>query len=589
MELAEFVKEVKAGTDIVTVIAERVRLRPQGGNRHKGLCPFHSEKTPSFNVHGGEQFFKCFGCSKGGDVFTFLMEIDGLSFIESVRTLAEKQGLSMPSTSRGADADAAARRREVLLLLQERAQTFFARQLRGPKGNKALRYVRGRGLADDVIAKFGLGYAPPGNVFQNGLRKGGFKRGEVLDSGLVGKSAKDGSTYDRFRDRLMFPIHTDAGKLIGFGGRILAADKQPKYLNSPETPIYRKHSVLYNLHRARAAMRQEGMVVLVEGYMDVIGVASAGIENVVAACGTALTPQQVSLIRRHCETVIVNFDADPSGQAAAERSVELLLREGMSVRVLELGGGMDPDEFCRAHGAERYRRELSSAPSYFAWLLSRTRKLLDFATAEGRTRAFDRILKAVLLLPSDLQRAATVTELAEHLGLPHSVALSRLRGRTNPERSSGGPRPPPEDGMLMSERILVTLLATDATARQELLDESLRLTANGLASNAILQAIRAVEAESEQYDALEVYARLDEENRERLARLSFDGDRPPPNLGEGRAALEGLRQTLFKHQYRELGREIVKAERRGESAAVDALIKQRNGLAGQLGVAERQS
>ena len=313
----DFAQEVKAAADIVTVVGAHVQLKRQGGNRYLGLCPFHSEKTPSFSVHAVLQIYKCFGCGKSGDVFSFLMEIQGLTFIEALKLLADQQGKPMPAKGRGPESDAAARKRSALHEIHEIAQEFFTAQLRARGGAGALRYFRDRGLGRAEIEEFGLGYAPDRNALLAHLKGRGFKRGDVLESGLVGASEKGDSVYDRFRDRLMFPIHSDAGKLIAYGGRQRQGDRGPKYLNSPETPIYRKNAVLFNMHRARMAMRQRDLAVLVEGYMDVIGVWKAGIRNAVATCGTALTPQQISLIRRHCDTVVVNFDSDAAGQAAA--------------------------------------------------------------------------------------------------------------------------------------------------------------------------------------------------------------------------------------------------------------------------------
>ncbi len=583
----DFAQEVKAAADIVTVVGAHVRLRQQGGNRFIGLCPFHSEKTPSFTVHGGLQIYKCFGCGKSGDVFNFLMEIQGLSFIESLRVLAAQQGRSMPQTGKRQGGDEAARKREQLLSIHILAQEFFVSQLRSKAGANALRYLSDRGLGNAEIEEFGLGYAPPGNALREHFKNRGFKRGDVRDSGLIGESEQDRSLYDRFRDRLMFPIHSDMGKLIAYGGRIRDPDKQPKYLNSAETPIYRKHTVLYNLHRARTAMRQSNRVVLVEGYMDVIGVWKAGIRNAVATCGTALTTQQIGVIRRHCDTVVVNFDSDQAGQAAAERSVELLLREGMNVRVLELPGGLDPDDYCKKHGADEYRRQLDRAPRFFHWLLDRSRRQFDLATAEGRTAVFDKLLPSVVLLPDAVQRATTVAELAEHIGLPQGVALNRLRSATNQgERSAEGAMPPP-DGMSPGERLLLVLLANDGQARAELLDEAHDLASGALSSQKILAAMRAVQKSGDGYHHSAVEARLEAEDRERLSHLVFDGDRPVPTIEQGRSALTALRLKVTRDRYRDLLRGITEAERSGDKDKLAALLEQIKQLEPELGLADR--
>ncbi len=581
----DFAQEVKAAADIVTVVGAHVQLKRQGGNRYLGLCPFHSEKTPSFSVHAVLQIYKCFGCGKSGDVFSFLMEIQGLTFIEALKLLADQQGKPMPAKGRGPESDAAARKRSALHEIHEIAQEFFTAQLRARGGAGALRYFRDRGLGRAEIEEFGLGYAPDRNALLAHLKGRGFKRGDVLESGLVGASEKGDSVYDRFRDRLMFPIHSDAGKLIAYGGRQRQGDRGPKYLNSPETPIYRKNAVLFNMHRARMAMRQRDLAVLVEGYMDVIGVWKAGIRNAVATCGTALTPQQISLIRRHCDTVVVNFDSDAAGQAAAERSVEMLLREGLNVRVLELPDGMDPDEYCNAHGGDAYLAELERAPRYFHWLLDRSRTQFDLGTSEGRTAAFDRLLQSVTLLPDEIQRVTTVTELADHIGLQQSVALSRLRQGTNQRERSQGPTPKAADDLSPSERLLLVLLVQDSSARAELLDGAMEVADQGLSSRRILAAIRGADRPGETFHYSAVEGRLEQLDQDKLAELVFDKDRPAPSIEEGRDALEALRRQTAEARYREVRRKIVAAEKSGDQAGIAELLGQKMQLERELGLA----
>ncbi len=583
----DFAQEVKAAADIVTVVGSHVRLRRQGGNRYVGLCPFHSEKTPSFSVNAALQIYKCFGCGKSGDVFSFLMDIQGLTFFEALKILAEQQGREMPRTGTGPGADKAARLRDALHQLHEVAQNFYTGQLVSKRGARALRYLRDRGLGSTEIKEFGLGYAPSDNALLKHLKGRGFKRSEVLDSGLVGKSESGGSVYDRFRDRLMFPIHSDSGRLIGYGGRQREADSGPKYLNSPETPIYRKTSVLFNLHRARTVIRQRGQAVLVEGYMDVIGVWRAGIRNAVATCGTALTSRQISMMRRHCDTVIVNFDSDSAGQAAAERSVELLLREGMNVRVLELPDGMDPDEYCKAHGGAAYLDQIERAPRYFHWLLDRSRRQFDLGTSEGRTAAFDRLLPSVLLLPDEIQRATTITELADHIGLQEGVALSRLRQSSNQREQSQVSGTNPAESLSPGERVLIVLLVQDGTARSELLDAACGLADQGLPSRNILAAIRSANPPEGPLDYAAVEGRLSDEDRERLSHLVFDRDRPDHSIETGREALEALGRQVREARHREVLRKIRAADQSGDHQGLLDLLNQKKALEVELGLVGR--
>ncbi|MBI3694906.1 MAG: DNA primase, partial [Acidobacteria bacterium] len=357
----DFAPFVKSSVDIVRVVGDYVRLKKQGPHRMVGLCPFHSEKTPSFSVHAGLQIFKCFGCGKGGDVFNFLMEIEGMSFYEALKALAEQHGIPMPKRGPEAMADEETRLRAALYQAHEIGMRLFRAQLDAPEGQAAREYLVKRGLPPDAVAEFGLGYAPGGSRLARALEKEGLTPEQIEASGLALKSQDGPAFYDRFRNRLIFPIKNESGKLIAFAGRALDADQQPKYLNSPESPIYKKSYVLYNLDRAKQQMRQRERVVLVEGYMDAIGVWRAGVKEVVASCGTALTGEQIRMIGRHARSVVVNFDPDAAGRNAAERSILMFLEEGLHVRVLNLPEGLDPDEYCKKRGGEAYEALLTRA------------------------------------------------------------------------------------------------------------------------------------------------------------------------------------------------------------------------------------
>ena len=299
----DFVEQVKSSVDIVQVIGERVRLRKSGAARYLGLCPFHNEKTPSFTVHAGLGFYKCFGCGVSGDVIKYVEQIEGISFYEALKLLAERHGIPMPKRAGYSDPDM--RLRAALHQMHEIAEESFRERLNGPAGAEARGYLERRGVAPETAAQFGLGYADrSGRFLLRLLDQRSFTPEQLEASGLVGRR-DDGSFYDRFRNRLLFPIHNETGKVIGFGGRALSPDDNPKYLNSPETPIYKKSYVLYNLHRAKDGVRKADRTVLVEGYMDVIGVYTAGVREVVASCGTSLTTQQVQLLRRHSGRIMM--------------------------------------------------------------------------------------------------------------------------------------------------------------------------------------------------------------------------------------------------------------------------------------------
>ncbi len=295
----DFKDRVKEVADIHQVIGEVVRLKPMGPNRSTGLCPFHQEKSPSFHVHRDKQYFYCFGCHKGGDVFRFIMEIEGVGFYDALISLAERYGIPIPQRSTFGDAES--RERDALFGIQEAALQFFQSSLNA----EARKYLSSRNVSEQTIEQFGLGYAPQGSTLTRFLQQKGFTPPQLLESGLILKR-DDGSLYDRFRHRLIFPIHNEQGKPIAFGGRAFG-DDQPKYLNSSETKLYTKKRVLYNLHRAKETVRRMDYTILVEGYMDVIGLAQAGVQNVVASCGTALSEDHVRILRRHSDRIIVNF------------------------------------------------------------------------------------------------------------------------------------------------------------------------------------------------------------------------------------------------------------------------------------------
>lgn len=410
-------EEIRSAIDIVKIVGDYVQLRKAGVN-FKGLCPFHQEKTPSFNVHPQKQIFHCFGCGVGGDVFKFVMLIESVSFPEALKRVAEKAGIKLKERPTDAVSDAAARDREVLTRMHETAARFFASQLSATAEGRAARaYLTDRGLTDENIARFRIGYAPSdGRGLLRQLEGSGFSGDMMVKSGLVHAEAEGRSRFDRFRRRVMFPIARESGAVVAFGGRALG-DDQPKYLNSPETPIYTKSRVLYHLDGAANAIRKGDEAILVEGYMDAIAVASAGFDQVVASCGTSLTPSQVRLLARYTRRVVVNYDPDSAGVAATERSLELLLDEGFECRVLALPGGLDPDSFIRKRGVAAYAERLKSAPSYLDYLTDRAISAHDLGTPSGKVGAVNAVLPYVTRLPDRQLRVQWADRLASRLRL----------------------------------------------------------------------------------------------------------------------------------------------------------------------------
>src|SRR6202158_977823 len=407
-EAGSFADRVKQQADIVRVVGEYVQLKKAGQN-FRGLCPFHSEKSPSFNVHPTRQIYHCFGCGKGGDVFSFVMEMEKCEFPDAIRIVAEKCGIAIPRPKeRSPEERKENQQRAALVEMHREAQTFFVKQLTGTLEGKAARaYLEDRGLDKTAMDRFGIGYTPSGGDTLLRFLKQKYPDKLLLESGLISRDQSgSGRMFDRFRRRITFPISNESGKIVAFGCRALG-DDQPKYLNSPETPIYSKSNVLYHMDRAKDALRRQDFAILVEGYMDAIAVARAGISNVVASCGTSLAEPQIKLLSRFTKRVIINYDPDNAGQLAAERSVALLLEQDFEVRVLALppvgDKKADPDLFIREKGAEEYTKLLKDAPPYVDYLIARARKM-DLTTGEGKRRAVNFLLPYVQKIPNRILR-----------------------------------------------------------------------------------------------------------------------------------------------------------------------------------------
>lgn len=574
----EFSVQVKESVDIVDVVGQYVRLKRVGNTQsHTGLCPFHQEKTPSFRVHSNHQFFKCFGCGEGGDVFTFLTKIEGYSFYEALKYLAERQGIPMPKRSGVADEDT--KLRAAIYEMHELAVAAYQASLRGPHGTEARAYLARRGVSDAMIAEFQIGYSERGSQLTR-IFEQSFTPDQLDKSGLIARSQHGPGWYDIFRNRLMFPIHNESGKIIGFGGRSLADDDGPKYLNSAESAIYRKSYVLFNLHRAKEAIRREDRTVLVEGYMDVIGVYAAGVREVVATCGTALTTQQTQVMRRQSQRIVVNFDPDNAGQRATEKSIPLLLEDSMQIRVLELEGGLDPDEFCKHNGPEAYREALANAPGYFSWLANRARGQHDMRTAEGRVAAFKTLLPSIHRLSDKIERVAVANEVASQLGVDQGLVLENFR-KAAADRSERNIAAPVERVSAL-ERSVLKLLIGSADARAALAPELASNPAvDSFVTRAIVRAVLALIAADEAFGFAEVDARLDEADRKRLAEILLDSGDDESLTVDGCVAK--LRLMHGEERASDLRTKIKAAERSGDMNAALLLMKDLDDLRKRAG------
>ena len=422
-----FVDDLKAQTDIVQVIGEVVALKKTGAT-WKGLCPFHQEKTPSFNVNRDKGFFKCFGCGAGGDVVKFVELHDKLAFPEAVRALAQRAGITVPEREGGSEDRAASAEREALIKLHETAVAFFREQLATPAGARARRDLEQRRLTAETCATFGYGYAPAGGRETLGALFASQKVPASLQvkSGLVAER-EPGRLVDQFRNRLMIPIARENGAVVAFGGRALDQGQQPKYLNSRETPIYSKGRTLYGLHVTKGAVRKHNYCVLVEGYFDLAQVWQAGVHPVVALSGTALTSAQARMLKRFTSKVVLSLDPDAAGQGAAARSSELLVAEGFQVNVALLPEGADPDTFVRTAGGRAYVDKLTASRPYLEFLMDRAAEGLDVTRPESRKAFIDRMLVVAATIPDAASRDQFADRLAHKARITESVVRDEIR------------------------------------------------------------------------------------------------------------------------------------------------------------------
>jgi DNA primase len=506
------------------------------------------------------------------------MEKEGISFYEALKLLAERYGIPMPKRSQYADEDS--KLRGAIYQMHELAQESFRANLNSPAGEAARGYLARRGVTPETAEQFGLGYSDrSGRALLRLYEQRSFPAAQMDQAGLVGRR-QDGSMYDRFRNRLMFPIHNESAKIIGFGGRALASpggtEDEPKYLNSPETPIYKKSYVLYNLHRAKEAIRKDDRVILVEGYMDAIGVTAAGFRGVVASCGTSLTAQQVQALKRHTQKIVVNFDPDAPGANAAERSISLLLEEGMQVRIMELDGGLDPDEYCKQRGAAAYQERLEGAEGYFYWLADRARAKFDMRTTEGKVAVLQFLMPAVERIADRLERMTIANDVAGYLGVERGMVLDSFRKAVaeRREQTLEGPKAV----LRHDERMLLNALLAQPEMPSEVMAELKSLeTVDSFSSRRIFQTILALHEAGGRLSFEEVHARLEESDQNLLAQAVL-GEDAQTSREEVLAAIESMRRTGERQRRSQLKARIHESERAGNREEALRLTGELQGL-----------
>jgi len=616
----DFAYSLKQQADIVRVIGEYVKLKKAGAQNYSGLCPFHNEKSPSFSVHATRQFYHCFGCGVSGDVFSFVQKIENITFPESVRLVAQKIGVAMPKVTFSSPQEAReAKTRHVLVDLHEKATAFFQEQLRRPEGAQAREYLAGRGLNAEAIEKFRIGFAPDSGFLLRDFLKGAAEDEFLRESGLFswkdreadrtrpqgGPAAEANAAaqsksapvalYSKFRNRVMFPICSDQGKVIAFTGRTLSTDEKagPKYLNSPETPIYQKSRVLFNLHMAKDAIRQLDYVILVEGQMDCISVYNAGFHNVIASSGTAFTEIQVKLLARYTRKIVVNFDPDTAGVNAAEKSLALLVAEDFDIRVLTLEQGFDPDLFIRKKGVDAYAAALKGSQRYFDYLIERARSQFAVRTPEGKVKAVNYLMPHIQRVPSRIVRDELASDIAQKLQIDSAVLRQELKHVAS-SRSGATVSAPKQSPLMDAERVLIRALTSgeqynvayedenhehhtyspSEQAHFTLVNEHLH---RGLATEALLDELLKVAAEGMDPMSLP----LTEEQRNLLATVLMN-EHEVITAELLHSSIEALRRRHLEQRQRDLKTRIAEAERRKANDELKQLLQEKLEIDRQL-------
>ena len=426
----EFIQELKARTDIVDVISGYVQLK-RSGRSMMGLCPFHNERSPSFSVSRENGFFYCFGCGAGGDAITFIRRIENLDYVEAIKLLAQRAGLTVPEQGRD---DGTGRLKTRLYEANREAARFYHKQLYSPSGKQALSYLRGRGLTEKTIIHFGLGYSPSDRFeLVNHLRSKGFSNAEIIQANLANESRK-GNPFDRFSDRVMFPIIDLRGNVIAFGGRIMS-DIKPKYLNTSDTLVFNKSRNLFAMQFAKN--KADGRLILVEGYMDVIALHQAGFENAVATLGTALTQEQAMLIKRYCDEVIICYDADEAGQKATARAISILRPTGLRIKIVTVPSGKDPDEFIKSYGEQgsaRFAMLLDRSGNDIEYRLKKLRSRYNIDITDQKVEFMTQAAFLISEIDNPVEQDIYITRLSSELGIEKS-AFRQLVDRSNRKKA----------------------------------------------------------------------------------------------------------------------------------------------------------
>lgn len=553
------IAQVREHADIVEIIGEFVPLR-QRGKSFVALCPFHQEKTPSFSVSPERGIYKCFGCGKAGNVFTFLMDYLGVSFPEAVRMVAERCGISIPEDSQKTEQQSLT---DQIYRVLQHAATLYMQWLQDDVGKAAREYLARRGIHQRTIARYHLGYAPDQwDALLSNLRQHGYSDQLLIAAGLIVESAD--RVYDRFRHRIIYPIFHSFGKVLGFGARRLRESDEPKYLNSPQTAVYDKSRNLFGLFQAKDEIRKKGFAVIVEGYMDVLALAQAGIANVVATCGTVLTKEQFSLLKRYTTEIRILYDQDEAGQKAAERAVEQAFSAGCDVFVVQLPEGEDPDSFVQRSSVEHLQRRIDEALPGLAFLIRRFHETGQFDTPVRKARAVTHLLHLIHTMPEQLQREFALRQLAQLLHISELQlyqSYKKLSRKSEPQsRKPAAPKKPgppsPTDQFLPEEQELLRLLvehpqSINTLQKQGILHPELFLTPIAREIYTLLQRY-AANAPGEWIHSLLEDPHVEEEKKAALTTFLLEAEMPSSNWEKFNVEVKRDPRQLFQDCLRRL-------------------------------------
>ncbi len=574
---AHFIEDLKRQADIVVVIQDYVSLKKAGAT-YKGLCPFHGEKTPSFNVNRDKGFFHCFGCGVGGDVLKFLELHDKIGFHDAVKRLAPRFGRSRPELEENDEQRASTEEREGLLKVHEAAAAWFAQQLNSPAGARIRKLIADRGVSAATSDALGLGFAPSGrDNLKQALLKQGFSQALLVRAGLVFQR-DDGDVVDRFRNRLMIPISRDAGSVIAFGGRALEDGQQPKYLNSPETPIYSKGRTLYGLNLSKSAIRQGNFVILVEGYFDFAQVYQAGFQGVVASCGTALTPQQAQQLRRFTSKVVLSFDPDAAGQGATAKSCEMLVAEGFEVNVAILPAGEDPDTYVRKHGREGYAERLKHSQPYLEFLLDRSAAGHNLNSDEGRVRFLSEMLPIAGRIPDLTVRDRFADRLAHKARIKDEVVRAEIRKAAVQGQTTVTKRELPNFGQVTkAEKGLIWWLFHQPDAGLAALGSLEEDDFDGLAARSVLDLARKLN-EDRGFSPSVLLERLSSAEAQLVTAVASE---PEPHVKDADGCARIIKRLRCEREYTAIQQEIDRLQELGAAqngTRIDALWARKHDL-----------